>query len=307
MNTSADPLNRKTLIALRVFACLAVVFVAALAYSYFIEPRRLVINRQEIVIDGLDPAFDGLKIVAISDIHGGSNYVTEERIRYVVARANEQDADLIVLLGDYVAQVSDPKHVTERDLRMPVSTIEVALSGLTAKHGVIAVLGNHDGWYSDDAVSKALLADGYTVLQNQVASVEINGKPLRLLGLKDQMELGEEWSRISSNARQTLGDGRGQLIVLEHSPDIMPEITGDELISTDLKLILTAHTHGGQVRLPMVGALIVPSMYGQRFAAGHVKENGIDMFVTTGIGTSVLPFRFMVPPEIAVLTLRAAK
>ena len=80
-------------------------------------------------------------------------------------------------------------------------------------------------------------------------------------------------------------------------------ITGDLLISPDLKLILAAHTHGGQVWLPVLGSPVVPSSYGQKYAYGHVRDAGVDMFVTTGIGTSILPFRFLVPPEIALITL----
>ena len=80
-------------------------------------------------------------------------------------------------------------------------------------------------------------------------------------------------------------------------------ITGDKLVSNDLRLMIAGHTHGGQVWFPVVGSLVVPSSYGQRYASGHVKDNGLDMFVTTGIGVSILPIRFLVPPEIAVLTI----
>jgi predicted MPP superfamily phosphohydrolase len=83
----------------------------------------------------------------------------------------------------------------------------------------------------------------------------------------------------------------------------MPVITGDLSISDDLKLVLAAHTHGGQVWFPVLGTPIVPSSYGQKYSYGHVKENGVDMFVTSGVGTSVLPIRFMMPPEIVVLTI----
>ena len=85
----------------------------------------------------------------------------------------------------------------------------------------------------------------------------------------------------------------------------MPAITGDLSISNDLRLVIAAHTHGGQVWLPIFGRPIVPSTFGQKYAYGHVKEKGVDLFVTSGIGMSVLPFRFMVPPEIAVLTIRS--
>jgi hypothetical protein len=286
-------------------AVVAVGLLVLLAYAYFVEPRKLVVNAQDLPVQKLDPSFDGLKIVAIGDIHGGSNYVTEDRIRQVVALANEQQPDLIVLLGDYVTQGYSFTPVTERKLKIPIEPIAEALGGLHARLGVYAVLGNHDGWFSDNAVARELKRVGITVLQNEVTTVEVNGKPLRLLGLKDHLKLGPRWNEISADTKQLLGDGQGQIILLEHSPDILPRVTGDLSISSDLRLILAAHTHGGQVWLPLIGAPIVPSSYGQKYLAGHIRENGIDMFVTTGIGTSVLPFRFLVPPEIAVLTLRA--
>ena len=99
--------------------------------------------------------------------------------------------------------------------------------------------------------------------------------------------------------------GNGDVIALEHSPDIMPAITGDLSISPDLRLVLAAHTHGGQVWLPVFGRAVVPSTFGQKYAYGHVKDKDVDLFVTSGVGMSVLPFRFMVPPEIAVVTIRS--
>lgn len=185
-------------------------------------------------------------------------------------------------------------------------SIADALSGLRAPHGVFAVLGNHDGWYGDSAVAEELTRVGIRVLESESVNIERNGRRLRLLGLKDHMH-GQNWQKFSEDARNSLAEteGTGNVIVIEHSPDVLPMITGDLLISKDLKLLLAGHTHGGQVRLPIIGSPIVPSSYGQKYAAGHVKDGGIDIFVTTGIGTSILPFRFMVPPEIAVVTIMA--
>jgi predicted MPP superfamily phosphohydrolase len=278
----------------------ATVLLLGLIYSYFIEPRRLVINRQELSIRELDHAFEGLKIVAIGDIHGGSNYVTEERLRQIVQISNEEQPDLVVLLGDYVSEESAGT-VT---LKMPMKIIAGALGDLRAKLGIYAVLGNHDGIYGQEDVAGELRRVGITVLENEVASITVNGRPLRIVGFKDHMALAPRWPAISADAKDFLKDSHGQIIALEHSPDLLPSITGSLSISPDLRLILASHTHGGQVWLPVIGAPVVPSSYGQRYRSGHIRENDVDMFVTTGIGTSVLPFRFLVPPEIAVLTLR---
>ena len=278
-----------------------------LAYSYFIEPRRLIVNAQDLKIPSLDPELDGLKIVAISDIHGGSNAVDEARLRSIVEIVNAQQADLIVLLGDYVSQTGAPGANGSRPLKMPVETIAENLAGMKATYGVFAVLGNHDAWYSDSEVANALNLTNIKVLDREAAVIERNGARLRILGLEDQLKV-RSWEEYAADARQILAttEGTGDVLVLTHSPDVAPMITGSHSISNDLRLLLAGHTHGGQVWLPILGRPIVPSSYGQKYAAGSVSENGLVIFVTTGIGTSILPFRFLVPPEIAVVTLRSA-
>ena len=295
--------SRKTLYILGGVLIFGLVCVA---YSYFIEPNRLVVTEAEIRIEGWHPAFDGLRIAMISDIHGGSNGASAENIRRVVELTNAQNPDVVVLLGDYVSQGSTRMPQAERPLRMPVREVADNLAGLQATYGVFAVLGNHDGFYGDHEIANELTRVGYRVLQNEIAFIHRDGVPLRLFGLKDHMKL-DSWITFDATVRSAVAKypKEGNIVVLEHSPDILYILNYWKNLHPDLKLMLAGHTHGGQVWLPILGAPLVPSSVGQRYTRGHIKEEGIDMFVTSGVGTSVLPFRFLVPPEVAVITVRS--
>lgn len=271
------------------------------AYGYFLEPRVLLIRHEEIAIKSWDPAFEDYRIVMIGDVHGGSNGASADHLKRVVERANAENADAIVLLGDFVSQSRSG------GLKMPANEIADNLAGLKARDGVFAVLGNHDFWFSDDVVRRELSRVGFRVLQNEVVEISRGDKRLRILGLKDQFHVGD-WKNFSDEVRRVVSPTDGEnMIALAHSPDMLPIVSGDLSVSNDLKLILAAHTHGGQVWLPIFGRPVVPSMYGQRYAYGHVVDRGVDMWVTSGVGTSVLPVRFMVPPEIVVMTIRSAQ
>ena len=288
------------------FLPVALVGISLFIYAFFIEPDRLILKEKEIRIAGWNKAFDGLRIVVISDIHGGSSFITEDKLKSVVEMANSQSPDLIVLLGDFVSQRYENKPISERGLKMPMETVARNLRGLKAAHGVFAVLGNHDGWYNDEIVSRELTLVGIRVLESEIAEVSTGENKIRLLGLPDHRKIND-WSTVSEQVQTALKseNGTGDVIVLEHSPDIVPLLQGDSVVSKDVKLFLAGHTHGGQVWFPFLGSLIVPSDYGQKYAFGHIVENGLDIFVTTGVGTSILPVRFLVPPEVVVLTIRS--
>jgi len=251
-----------------------------------IEPGWVVTRETRLTIARWPAALGPLRIVALSDLHTGAPHVTVEKLTEIVARVNAEHPDLIVLLGDYVIHGVIGGRFVE-----PERTA-AALRGLAAPLGVLAVLGNHDWWYDGGGVSRALAEAGIRVLEDTAAPIETRGGPLWIAGVSDlytrPADIGRALASVPEGA---------PVIVLTHNPDIFVRIPPRVLLT------LAGHTHGGQVNLPFFGRLIVPSRYGERFAIGHVREDGRDLFVTPGIGTSIVPVRFGVPPEISVLTV----
>lgn len=264
------------------------------AYAWIIEPLRT--TRTEITIES--EAFHGapLRVVALGDIHLGGPHVSASRLQSIVADVTALDADLVVLLGDYI-DGHDPRARRSPAEREALERGLVALSGLKAKLGVVAVLGNHDLWYDRGAVTDALTRASIPVLWNQHLVVHRpNGEDLAIVGLADATT-GEPDYRA---ALADIPEGVDK-IVLMHSPDPFADSP------PGVALTLAAHTHCGQVLVPFIGRPQIPSHFGQRFACGLVRERGEPLFVTAGLGTSILPVRFLTPPEIVVATLVPSK
>ena len=256
-------------------------------YAAVLEPDRLVVRSLEIPV----PGWQGrpLRVAVLGDLHAGAPHITRDKLDALVRLTNRQNPDLIALLGDYVilgvlgGHFMEPEEVAE------------GLRGLTAPLGVYAVLGNHDWWYNGPRMKAALENVGYRVLQDEVVTVEQDGRRIWVAGLED------EWTR-RPDVEKVMGQipAGAPTLLLTHGPDLFPRVR------PFVGIALAGHTHGGQVRLPFMGAPIVPSRYRQRYAAGWVKEEGKQMFVTSGIGTSILPIRFRVPPEIVILSVQDA-
>ena len=255
-------------------------------WSVFIEPNRLVVHAETMRIDEWPRELNGLRIAAISDIHTGGPFIDEKKLNDIVEKTNALHPDLIVLLGDYMSGNSWHGHRVEPEVTA------AALKNLHAPLGVFAVLGNHDWWYDGKKVRRDFDQNGLRVLDDEVVEVKWQGKSFWLAGLADL------WTRpqhISETIAKSPPDST--VIAITHNPDIFPNVP--ERVS----LLLAGHTHGGQINIPFIGTPIVPSDYGAKYTAGHVMENSHHLFVTTGIGISILPARFRVPPEIALLTI----
>jgi predicted MPP superfamily phosphohydrolase len=245
-----------------------------------------VVSRREILLPGLAPAFDGFRIGLMSDFHH-SWWIPENYIRHVVKRANGLGADLFALTGDFVHKG-----------REWVPGCAAALSGLRAPHGVAAVLGNHDHYANTaPAMRDGLARAGIRDLTNRGITLQRGGESLHVAGTGDYWREKQLLHRALSAVRIPRS-----VVLLQHNPDYVEKITDDRV-----GLVLSGHTHGGQCVLPFVGAPILPSRYGQKYASGLCQGPVAPVFVTTGVGSAFPPVRFCCPPEIALLTLRSPK
>ena len=270
-------------------AIIALVLFGMVFWGVLIEPNRLIVHQETIQIDNWPAELSGLRIALIGDVHTGAWYIDDRKLQQIIELTNQQQPDLVVLLGDYMVSNTWHSHRVEPEVTA------AALKNLKAPLGVYAVLGNHDWWYNGNKVMQAFQQNGIHVLEGEVAEISWRSHSFFLIGF------GDTWTRSQyfdeTIARVPPGPN---VIALTHNPDIFP------VLPKTVPLLLAAHTHGGQVNLPLIGSPIEPSIYGQRYAAGHVYENGHHLFVTTGIGTSILPVRFRVTPEIALIDIKSS-
>ncbi len=271
---------------LRVAAAVIPLLLFGLAFwAFLIEPNRLIVHPETIQIDNWPKELSGLRIAVISDIHTGGPFINDRKLQQIVATTNALSPDLIILLGDYMSPNSWHSHRVEPEVTA------AALKSLQAPLGVYSVLGNHDWWYNGEKVRRAFEQNGIPILEDEAAEVRWHDKSFWLVGLADL------WTRPQHISPTIAKVPAGSTIIaLTHNPDIFPHLP------QSVPLLIAGHTHGGQVNLPLIGTPIIPSAFPQ-YTSGHVFENGHHLFVTTGIGTSILPVRFRVTPEIVMLTI----
>lgn len=268
------------------------------AYAVEIEPKfRLVHTNWHIPHPHWPSGRPALRITVLTDIHASDPYMSVARIEKIVASANALGSDLIVLLGDFVA---GGMRYMPGGAPVPIADWAPALGQLKAPLGVFAIFGNHDWWSNVWEVRDGLQKYGIRTMENDAVRLGAEGGRFWLAGLGDQLALhtpgGYKGVDDLPGTLAQIDDGE-PAILLAHEPDIFVKVP------ERVTLTLSGHTHGGQVWLPFLGRPVIPSHYGQRFAYGHIVEGGRHLIVSSGLGVTGLPIRFMVPPEIAVVTL----
>ena len=269
------------------FISLLILFVVLCIDLFFIEPNILLTKSQKLEIPHWNKDLDGFKIALITDIHLGTKFVDLKKLARIVKIVNSKNPDLIVICGDL-----DAKSISKEKY----STTQIAniLKNLKSKHGVIAVMGNHD-YVPPSVVKNIYQKSNIILLENEDYYFSHNAKTLRIVGFKDL------WY-FKSNPIQVVGmkDKTTPTVVLTHNPDYFPQMPNF------VSLTLSGHTHGGEIVLPFIGSFFIPSEYGQRYRNGYIIENNKHLFVSRGVAT-LSGGRFLDPPEINILTLYSQK
>lgn len=254
--------------------CILFIFLLFL-WCLIVEPNTLVVTKYKVENEKLR----GIRVVFAGDFH--IRPYQGNRLNYVIKKINEQNPDIILLIGDYV-NMHDTKN------SFPIVKIAEKLSEMNPSNKIFTVLGNHDYYKDGKKIKKALINEKINVLENQSRFIRIKDKLVCISGIED---LTTGFPNLDKALRFSISP----TILLTHQPDIFYKVP------QKVDLILAGHTHGGQVAIPFFGPFIVPSAYGTKFAKGFFNENGRKMIVTKGIGTSILPIRFNCFPEIVVI------
>lgn len=263
-------------------------------WAFLIEPVTLTVRH--VTVESATWRGPPLRIGVISDTHVAAPHTDVARIERLVERMNAERPDVVVLLGDY-AGGHEPAATRGAAEQSEILAGVEAFRGLSAPLGTHAVLGNHDSWYDDAAIAAALRQGGVRVLNNRAGRVERRDGPFWLAGLAD-IESPREPPLVGATLRQVTDTA--PVIVLSHWPDPFVDVPDS------VALTLAGHTHCGQVNLPIFGRLVHASQMSERWACGLYDEGGRKLFVTGGVGVSILPVRFRAPPEIVVVTLRSS-
>ncbi len=259
-------------------ACLALALIGWGYAEAVSEPRM---RTARIDLPGWPEGAPRLRILLLSDLHVAGPDMPPERLSAILDRAAGARPDIVLIAGDFI---SDKKLATRR---YGLTEAVAPLRRLHPRLGTFAVLGNHDHWRNAGEARRALSAAGVHVLDNDAVRVG----PLALGGLDDAFTAHD---RLAATLEAMRGL-KGAKVLLSHSPDPFPDLPDD------IELMVAGHTHCGQIRLPLIGAIATASHYGDRYACGLVREKGRVLVVGAGLGTSIAPLRIGAPPDYWLL------
>ena len=275
-------ISRRTFLMLGPVALLGSAVAATTAYLYLNdESQQLTVEQIQIPIKNLKPALEGFTIALLADFH--LYPLTQiDLIQRAVTMTNDLNPDLIVLLGDYVWREEEA-----------IFELAPVLAGLNAKHGVFAAIGNHDIWTNVELIKQAFDDVRLPYLVNKGLPLTAGTATLFLAALDDG------WSgRPDLNAALDTRPGDAPVVLLYHEPDLADDIAQDGRVS----LQLSGHSHGGQIRLPRIGAVILPYL-SWKYDLGLYNVNGMWLYTNRGIGVTNEPIRYNCSPEITMITL----
>ena len=265
----------------RLFLVILITGIVFFIYAY-LETRWVKIIRIEIISPDIPLSFDNIKIAFVSDIHHGP-YLSVERVRKMVNDINNLQPDIILLGGDY----------SHRKAKYIVPVFD-EMNNLKAKLGIYAVLGNHDHWEGADLTRSMMKADGINICDNQAFWVKNGKDSIKIGGVGDLWMDHQVIDRTLIDLKQS-----DFCILLSHNPDYIEQVP-DTLID----LVLSGHTHGGQITLFGWWAPVLPLAFGQKYRYGLSNTGKMQYYITSGIGTITPPLRFFCRPEIVLFTLK---
>jgi predicted MPP superfamily phosphohydrolase len=272
--------------ALQWAAWLSALAVVAFCVQGFVREPAQLVQRDHVLsgLPGWTPACDGLRVDVLADIHTGSPRNGLDKLDRIVREVAGGDADLVLLAGDYlILSVFLGEYV-------PPEAVADRLRALAQAKPVFGVLGNHDWWKGGADVKRAFESAGIPMIDNRSLAIEVDGCRLWLAGIGD---LWEGRPDIRAAFAGIAADG-APVLALTHHPDVFARVPARA------SLLVAGHTHGGQVSF----APLVDPRVGTPWVNGHYVDDGRHLFVSPGLGTSIVPLRFRVPPEVSRLTLR---
>ena len=264
----------------------------------FLNSRNLTLLKMKVGLKRLPYAFDGLKVGQITDIHAGP-LVPRELVRKGVDLIMANRPDLIVLTGDFVSGATKILWTSyggfkERHYHYCMEE----LGRLKAPLGIFAVLGNHDFWSGQEVALKiahGLEEAGVQVLRNKAIPIVSKGHRLYIIGVDDYWEGSYSLSKALKNVPED-----ACRILLSHNPDVNEDVDN---LGEHIDFVISGHTHGGQVVLPFLGALYIPSPFGQKYLAGLIRDQERQTYVSRGLGLFFVPIRINCPPDVSLITL----